>query len=140
MVVTSCFLLLVIFSSSRQVDSTSSKRFNVLYEEGLTAYGAEQWETAVDLIQEAIHQYNEEKEKLLGCVRKCRDQRTADNSLFTPSGELAETELQLAHVSNCIQNCRETVFARDGVPFDVMDTFESRLPYNFLQFSLTKVI
>lgn len=139
MVVTSCFLFLAILVSSRQVDSTSSKRFDLLYEEALAAYGAKQWTTAVKLFQNSIDRYNEEKEKLLRCVRKCRNDKTTDDSLFTPNGELAETELQLVHVSNCIKRCRETTFAREGVAFDLIHTFESRLPYDFLQFSSAQV-
>ena len=139
MVAINCFLLAVVLAYSRQACSTSSKRFNVLYEEGLVAYSAKEWARAADLFQNAINQYNEEKEKLFSCIRWCRDDKTTDDSLFTRSGELAETELQLVHVSYCIQNCRETSFAREGVPFDVVHTFETRLPYDFLQFSYTKV-
>ena len=139
MVAVGCFLFLVVVACSRQACSASSKRFNVLYEEGLVAYSAQQWSRAADLFQNAIDQYNEEKQMLFSCVRKCRDDKTRDDSLFTRNGELAETELQLVHVSYCVQNCRETSFAREGVPFEVVDTFESRLPYDFLQFSYTKV-
>ena len=139
MVVAGSFLLLVVFASSRQVYSASSKRFNVLYEEGLAAYGAEQWATAADLIQRSLEEYNKEKEKLYSCVRKCRADKTADDSLFVPNGELAVAELHLVHLSYCIQNCRETKFALEGIPVALMDTFESRLPYDYLQFSLIKV-
>ena len=139
MVVAGCFLVLVVLASTGQVHSASNKRFNVLYEEGLAAYGAEQWSTAADLFQKSIDEYKKEKEKLYSCVRKCRDDKSADDTLFVPNGELAVTELQLVHVSYCIQNCRETKFAREGIPLAVFDTFESRLPYDYLQFSLIKV-
>lgn len=139
MVVVGFFLLLVVLASSRQADSTSDKRFTILYEEGLTAYGAKQWSTAADLFQNSIDQYNQEKEKLLSCVRKCRDHKSTDDSLLRSNGELAETELHLVDVSYCIRHCRETGFAQEGVVFDIINTFESRLPYDFLQFSLTQV-
>lgn len=137
--VTSFLLLLIVLDRSRQVYSADNKRFNVLYEQGLTAYGAEQWSTAVQLFQDAIHQYNQEKEKLFSCVRKCRDDKARDDALFKSNGELAEMELQLVHVSYCTQKCRETVFALEGVPLSLIDTFETRLPYDYLQFSLAKV-
>ena len=139
MVVAGCFLFLVVLATNRQVYSASSKRFNVLYEEGLAAYGAGQWSTATDLFQQALDHYNQEKEKLFSCVRKCRDDNSEDDSLFVPNGELAVTELHLVHVSYCVQKCRETMFAREGVPVAVIDTFEARLPYDYLQFSFSKV-
>jgi len=139
MAVTVCFLLLVVLASSRQAYSTSSKRFTLLYEEGLTAYGAKQWSRAAELFQNAIDQYNQEKEKLFSCVRECRDHKSTDNSLFTRNGELAETELQLVHVSHCIRHCRGASLAQEGVVFDIINTFETRVPYDFLQFSQTQV-
>ena len=139
MVASYCFLLLVILACSNQVYSANSKRFNLLYEEGLVAYGAQHYARAAELFQNAVDQYNKEKEKLLSCVRKCRGEKTTDDSLFTPNGKLAEMELQLVHVSYCVQKCRETSFAREGVPIDIVDTFETRLPYDFLQFSLAQV-
>ena len=139
MVSASCFLLLVLLACTKEAYSAGSKRFNVLYEEGLSAYGAQQWSTATRLLQEATDQYTEEKQKLFSCVRKCRDEKTTDDSLFTASGKLAEMELQVVHVSYCVQKCRETTFAREGVPLETIDVFETKLVYDYLQFSLAQV-
>ena len=139
MVSASCFLLLVLLACTRQAYSADSKRFNVLYEEGLSAYGAQQWSTASRLLQEATDRYTEEKQKMFSCVRKCRDEKRTDESSFTANGKFAEMELQVVHVSYCVQKCRETTFAREGVPLEIIDAFETRLVYDYLQFSLSQV-
>jgi len=122
------------FTSNREVYSTTNKRFDQLYKDGLEAYAGERWSEAENLLRQAIYKYNASRDDLYSCVRQCRDSKMPEKS---GNDELAKLQLQLVHVSHCVKKCRKTSWK--GVASDVVHTFDTRLPLDYLQFSLYKV-
>jgi len=137
MVVGLCLLLLLVLTSSREAYSTTDKRFDQLYKDGLDAYGGERWSEAVDLIRQAIYQYNASRDELYSCVRQCRESKMSVDPEKGGNDDLAKLQLQLVHVSHCVKKCRKASWK--GVASDVVHTFDTHLPLDYLQFSLYKV-
>ena len=141
---TSLALLCLAASVSAQQglgDPSSVVTYDEWYVDGLKAYTAQKWSTAVSYFRHALEDYNRTMQARSKCFEKCLRQKTA-----APSDYADDSELRFFHAAiqraACIERCREDyVGARPmgGVPSYVVEHMQKKEVYNYLQMSLHQV-
>ena len=130
-------LLLLLFNVGSQGEDHSTT-FEQFYELGMDAYRQEKWSKCSTFIQRAINDYHFFRNTIIDCRLNCRKDSTTTFSL---------PKLRFFHEmiedSNCLRRCKKKSFGmrpERPQPSALDKKFEQRVPYNFLQFCLFKVI
>ena len=141
---TSLALLCLAASVSAQQglgDPSSVVTYDEWYVDGLKAYTAQKWSTAVSYLRHALEDYNRTVQARSKCFEKCLRQKTA-----APSDYADDSELRFFHAAiqraACIERCREDyVGARPvgGVPSYIVEHMQKKEVYNYLQMALHQV-
>ena len=122
-------------------DPSSVVTYDEWYVDGLKAYTAQKWSTAISYFRHALEDYNRTMQARSKCFEKCLRQKTA-----APSDYADDSELRFFHATilraACVERCREDyVGARPvgGVPSYIVEHMEKKEIYNYLQMALHQV-
>ncbi|MBN3295561.1 P3H2 hydroxylase, partial [Amia calva] len=117
--------------------TASLEPFDLLYESGVEAFYRTDYERVVYYMEEALSSCSELRQTKVRCRLKCRDQHPFDAA----QADLHFFEAVLKRAS-CLNECMEKKVGSQSmhrVSDDVIQDFQRRIPYNFLQLAYYKL-
>ena len=126
-------LLALLLTSSAAI----LKPYDLLYENAVRSFTEGDYTNAVRYMEGALSSYAEVTSAQVRCRLRCQDQHPFD----APFRELQFFEVVL-HRSACINTCIEEKIGTQSmhkVSEDVIQDFNRRIPYNYLQLAYQKV-
>ena len=115
-----------------------SAGYDELYADGLSAYYKDEWPTAVAKIEEAIKDWQRERNVTVTCRTECQDALAAEGR--KSSAFAVEFFYSLNHMRSCADACiKENLGVRYKISTLVRSLFNNRAPFSFLQFAYHKV-
>lgn len=132
------FTLLVVCVNG---DADGSKSYDILFSHAMDAYRNKNHGRSVILINEALEDYNFDREVSAQCWLKCREEFTKARMRYT---SILDGQLNFLHYSikmkACSKLCKEKFLGERPVINDkTRDFFKKREPYKFMQYSYTQV-
>ena len=117
--------------------------FDQFYAEGVKAYNDQLWYKCAYNIENAVKEYNTYKTTLTDCRVNCKKEKHQSQMESLPSdlGEFSMFRSFLKH-ADCFRRCKNDAYEqRPGLRLTkkLETTFESRKPYQYLQFCWYKV-
>ncbi|KAL8611683.1 hypothetical protein ACOMHN_054664 [Nucella lapillus] len=118
--------------------------FDQFYAQGVRAYSDQLWYKCAHNLEKAIKEYKTFKKTLTDCRLRCKQKGNESDpeKLDLPGlGDLSMFETFLRH-ANCFRKCKSDAYSlRPGLTLTkiVENTFESRKPYQYLQYCYYKL-
>ncbi|XP_039250606.2 prolyl 3-hydroxylase 2-like [Styela clava] len=110
--------------------------FDQLYDDGLTAYGNQNWKLSISSFEEAIKSYKQYKSGVVDCYMRCKNS-SLENSLLSQS-DLGKITLKAV----CNRECLDEKFGDfrfiSGISREVKQAFEKLAAYQYLQYAYFK--
>ncbi|XP_016100425.1 prolyl 3-hydroxylase 2-like [Sinocyclocheilus grahami] len=127
--------LLTCFLQSLLLSSTTLEPFDLLYDNGVEAFYKGDYGNVVRCMESALKSFSEVRQTRIRCRLKCSDQHRFDSFR---TDKIFEVILYRAH---CINQCTEGKIGAGSmhkVSEDVIQDFNRRIPYNYLQLAYRK--
>lgn len=117
--------------------------FDQFYAQGVKAYNDQLWYKCAYNLESAVNEYRTFKKTLTDCRVRCKKEKKQSHLRSLPSdlGEFSLFETYLKH-ADCFRRCKNDAYElRPGLRLtDILETtFETRKPYQYLQFCWYKV-
>uniref|UniRef100_A0A9J8A2I1 procollagen-proline 3-dioxygenase n=1 Tax=Cyprinus carpio carpio TaxID=630221 RepID=A0A9J8A2I1_CYPCA len=128
--------LLTFILQSILLSSTTLEPFDLLYDNGMEAFHKGDYDNVVRYMEGALESFSEVRQTRIRCRLKCGDQHRFDGFL---TDKIYEVILYRAH---CINQCTEGEIGAQSmhkVSEDVIQDFNRRIPYNYLQLAYRKL-
>uniref|UniRef100_A0A672QDT1 procollagen-proline 3-dioxygenase n=1 Tax=Sinocyclocheilus grahami TaxID=75366 RepID=A0A672QDT1_SINGR len=125
-----------LFFLSLLLSSTTLEPFDLLYDNGVEAFYKGDYGNVVRCMESALKSFSEVRQTRIRCRLKCSDQHRFDSFR---TDKIFEVILYRAH---CINQCTEGKIGAGSmhkVSEDVIQDFNRRIPYNYLQLAYRKV-
>ena len=137
------FVLINIFISTlaqKGPDKEREESFAELYEAGVQAYDEEDWYQCELQMVDALSDYKFYKQTIVDCRLQCK--KTTSIRELTP--EMVEFSVfeKFVENSDCVRRCKQAAFGNKKYPHTssvIFETFQTRKPYEYLQFCWYKV-
>lgn len=116
--------------------SASLEPFDLLYDNGVEAFYKGEYDRVVQYMESALKSFSEVRQTRIRCRLKCSDQHRFDSFL---TDKIFEVVLYRGH---CLNQCIEGKIGAQSVhkiSEDVIQDFNRRNPYNYLQLAYRKV-
>jgi len=120
--------------------------FDRLYTSGISAYADEKYHRCILYLEKALEDYKFYKHSVVECRVRCKEE--ADIS--EKKTRFQSYDMKSLHFfsrvmveSSCIRNCHGSILGErpeHRVSDEIQDDFDSRRPYNYLQFCYFKVV
>ena len=132
--------LLTLVFSEEGFSYTSTATYDEIFNDGLNAYNDEKWTDAVKLFEQSLADFKHEKSVHMQCRIRCKDEHEESES----DRGIKNLEVRFMSYSIkmrlCFEACTKKYLGkRSRVSRQIRDTFESRLPYGYLQLAYYKV-
>uniref|UniRef100_A0A671N711 procollagen-proline 3-dioxygenase n=1 Tax=Sinocyclocheilus anshuiensis TaxID=1608454 RepID=A0A671N711_9TELE len=118
------------------LSSTTLEPFDLLYDNGVEAFYKGDYGNVVRYMESALKSFSEVRQTTIRCRLQCSDQHRFDSFL---TDKIFEVILYRAH---CINQCTEGKIEAQSmykVSEDVIQDFNRRIPYNYLQLAYRKL-
>lgn len=118
------------------LSSATLEPFDLLFDNGVEAFQKGDYGNVVRYMESALNSFSEVRQTKISCRLKCRDQHRFDSLL---TDKFFEVILYRAH---CLNECFEGKLGAQSmhkVSEDVIQDFNRRIPYNYLQLAYRKV-
>ena len=118
--------------------------YDLLYNKGVEAYARQRWFECLTHLNGALTDYRVYRSTLITCKRECRKKSSSDDGALSTKPQMSELQIffRILKRSNCLRKCKQNHFGhRPDVlaSKSVEEDFETRKPYDFLQFCHYKV-
>ncbi|KAL1251209.1 hypothetical protein QQF64_019005, partial [Cirrhinus molitorella] len=117
------------------LSSATLEPFDLLYDNGVEAFYKGDYDNVVRYMEDALKSFSEVRQTRIRCRLKCGDQHRFDSFL---TDKVFEVILYRGH---CLNQCIEGAIGPQSVhkvSEDVIQDFNRRIPYNYLQLAYRK--